>query len=156
MGFAELNQEMKRYVDMPARRWLECVRVKRGRTDTGNPGAFAKEQSTWDGLVSLLYHRRSQSLNWLTLHDAKVSLEQYEAAAAAMEVENAALIIPHFLRPLNAYEQRLEQIALDNGLEAWLAPAKPPLSLRPPPPPLPSPIPPALPILAGGSSSSSA
>ena len=119
-----------------------------GRTDTGNPGAFAKEQSTWDGLVRLLYHRRSQSLNWLTLHCAKVSLEQYEAAAAAMEVENAAIIIPHFLRPLNAYKQRLEQIALDNGLEAWLAPAKAPLSLRPPP--LPSPTPPALPILAGG------
>mmetsp|Transcript_83389 Transcript_83389/g.122059 ORF Transcript_83389/g.122059 Transcript_83389/m.122059 type:complete len:202 (-) Transcript_83389:79-684(-) len=101
-------------------------------TDCGMPGGFCKEQCTWDGLVRLLYHRRSSGLDWKTLHCAKVSLEQYGEAAGQMKIEDARVRVPHFLVPLEPYRQRLEQIARDNGLSSWLAAPNTPLHFRPP------------------------
>ena len=134
IGFAQLNEEMKRYVDDAGRRWLECVRVKRGMLDCSAPGAFCKEQSTFDGIVRLLYHRRSPLLDWRTLHCAKVSLEQYETVAPHVDTAHAALVVPHFLSPLSLYRQRLDDIAEHNGLAAWIAPdtSATPLAHRPP------------------------
>ena len=151
VGFAQLNQEMKRYVDVAGRRWLECVRVKRGLSDCSAPGAFCKEQCTWDGIVRLLYHRRSPLLNWRTLHCAKMTLEQYQDIAPHLDTEHSSLIMPHFLTPIALYCQRIDTIAEHNGLADWLAHETPqtpacrhtPLSYRPPAVPvyIPTPLP---------------
>ena len=152
---------MARYVDDPDRRWVECVRVKRGLVDCGSAGGLGKDQAAWDGLVRhershtacactptfvcarvlkhtcaqvrLLYFRRSPILNFRTLHCAKVSLEEYDDAAPQLEGSPApsSLMLPHFLSDLEAYLERLDKTAADNGLSHWLAPSGTPLSHRP-------------------------
>ena len=161
MPFSQLSAEMARYVDDPERRWVECVRVKRGLVDCGSAGGLGKDQAAWDGLVRhernhtacactptfvcarvlkhtcaqvrLLYFRRSPMLNFRTLHCAKVSLEEYGDAAPQLEGSAApsSLMLPHFLSDLEAYLERLDKTASDNGLSHWLAPSGTPLSHRP-------------------------
>mmetsp|Transcript_18099 Transcript_18099/g.43971 ORF Transcript_18099/g.43971 Transcript_18099/m.43971 type:complete len:313 (+) Transcript_18099:75-1013(+) len=80
-SFCELGRRMRRFVDDPSRVWLECVRAKRGLTDTSLPGGLAKDQSTFDGIVRLLRFRGR--LDPTVLHSCKVSLETYEEAQRA-------------------------------------------------------------------------
>ena len=51
MSFVQLFEEMGKYIDDPFRRqgwlkcrWKHCLRVKRGMTDTSQPGGMYKDQ----------------------------------------------------------------------------------------------------------------
>jgi len=55
--------------------WLQTMRVKRGMTDTSKPGAFCKDQATFDGSMRILENR--ESIDFLALYGGKVSLETY-------------------------------------------------------------------------------
>lgn len=51
------------------------MRVKRGMTDTSKPGAFCKDQATFDGSMRILENR--DSIDFMALYGGKVSLETY-------------------------------------------------------------------------------
>jgi hypothetical protein len=43
MSFVDLFNDLEKYIDNPKRRWKCVVRVKRGITDTGEPGGLYKD-----------------------------------------------------------------------------------------------------------------
>ena len=51
------------------------MRVKRGMTDTSKPGAFCKDQATFDGALRILERRKE--IYFPGLFAGKVSLETY-------------------------------------------------------------------------------
>jgi hypothetical protein len=55
--------------------WVTTLRVKRGLTDTSRPGAFCKDQATFDGCMRILENRNS--IDFPSLYAGKVSLETY-------------------------------------------------------------------------------
>jgi hypothetical protein len=56
--------------------WVTCLRIKRGLTDTSRPGAFCKDQATFDGCMRILDQR--DEINFPALYAGKVSLETYK------------------------------------------------------------------------------
>jgi hypothetical protein len=75
LGFSELFLELRKFVPSPASRWSYCFRCKRGLKDTSVPGAFGKDRAYLEGAIRILEQRHS--LDFLVLHAAKVSLEDY-------------------------------------------------------------------------------
>jgi len=55
--------------------WLQTLRVKRGVTDTSKPGAFCKDQATFDGSMRIIELR--DRIDFHALYAGKVSLETY-------------------------------------------------------------------------------
>ena len=61
--------------------------MKRGLSDTSKPGAFCKDQATFDGSMRILEHRAS--IHFPALYAGKVSLETYNLCEEALK-ESAA------------------------------------------------------------------
>ena len=55
--------------------WLHTMRVKRGMTDTSKPGAFCKDQATFDGSMRIIENRAN--IDFQAIFAGKVSLETY-------------------------------------------------------------------------------
>ena len=93
--------------------WITTIRVKRGMSDTSKPGAFCKDQSTFDGCLRILDKRKE--INFHALFAGKVCLETYfmnqEILAAA--AKDPKYVTPPQIRgePQHAFfMKRLEEI----------------------------------------------
>ncbi len=73
MSFVELFEELAQYVDDPFRRWKYCLRVKRGMTDTSQPGGMYKDQVYLEGSVKILRNRKQ--LDFVGLHCGKMTVD---------------------------------------------------------------------------------
>lgn len=75
MGFTDLFQVLKRYMNDPERTWNLCVRVKRGISDTSLQKGFYKDQVYFKGAVHIIKQRNY--IDFIKLHAVKLNLEDY-------------------------------------------------------------------------------
>ena len=80
MSFVELFNDIKKYIDDNLSRWRYCLRVKRGFTDTSQPGGLYKDQVYLEGAVSILRERKT--LDFEGLCCGKISLEDMKRLGA--------------------------------------------------------------------------
>ncbi len=51
LGFVDLFNDLEKYIDNPRRRFKLTLRVKRGLTDTSEPGGLYKDQVYLEGAI---------------------------------------------------------------------------------------------------------
>ncbi|XP_041933280.1 uncharacterized protein KIAA0895 [Alosa alosa] len=113
MSFAQLFQDLGRFVQDPNTRWDYCVRAKRGQTDTSQPGCFSKDQVYLDGILKILRHREKIDFP-LLMALGKVSFEDVERLRGQAVMEHVR--IPHFLQDQARYSEQLLKIMEVNQL----------------------------------------
>jgi hypothetical protein len=90
LGFTDLFLELADLIPSPTARWSYCFRCKRGLRDTSVAGSFGKDRAYLEGAIRILEQRAN--LDFILLHAAKVSLEDYH------EVKRLPLHLPTNLR----------------------------------------------------------
>ena len=93
--------------------WLQTLRVKRGMADTREPGAFCKDQATFDGAMRILENR--DKIDFTALYAGKVSLETYflcEKQLIAAAKDHMYVVPPQIRGPKNAefFHRRINEI----------------------------------------------
>ena len=123
LGFSSLFEALEPYVPELSRRWQQCYRCKRGLSDTSEKKSLAKDQCYLEGAWRLLEGRKH--LDFKLLHSGRIALEEYpDAKSAWLRFTHASVskgvftMTPHFLREPGKYAAHLEEIAVENGVEA--------------------------------------
>lgn len=113
MSFTQLFTCLRRFVQDPHTRWDYCVRVKRGQTDTSQPGCFSKDQVYLDGILKILRYR--DQINFpLLMSLGKVSFEDVDRLKSLAQMDN--IRIPHFMQDQVKYHEQLTNIMTVNRL----------------------------------------
>ena len=120
LGYTELFLALRVHVPDPSRRWAQCVRTKRGLEDCSKKGALAKDQCYLEGAWRIL--ERQHDLHFDLLHSGLVAVEEHEDALKGWmkyqaTVRTAPLVVPRFLRDMEAYIQQLDEMAETNGVQ---------------------------------------
>lgn len=89
-SFAELWQWLGRYTQDSEKSWQACVRLKRGLTDTSQPGGFTKDLAYFKGFIEVG--------QWLKTHNYDPT-QLYWGKMALADVEKAVELNPSF-KPL--------------------------------------------------------
>jgi len=66
---------LERFVPDKIERWKECVKVKRGLTDTSALSGMYKDQVYLKGAIEILVNRNN--IDFVTLYAGKLSLQDY-------------------------------------------------------------------------------
>ena len=72
-SFVEIFDALEKYIQNPDRRWKYVMRVKRGLTDTSQPGGFFKDQCYLKGAYTILRNR--DVINFTELYCGKIAVE---------------------------------------------------------------------------------
>ncbi|XP_061598067.1 putative tyrosine carboxypeptidase MATCAP2 [Cololabis saira] len=113
MSFAQLFQNLGRFVQDPSTRWGYCVRAKRGQTDTAEPGCFSKDQVYLNGILKILRYR--DKINFpLLMALGKVSFEDVDRLKPMAKMDN--IRIPHYMQDQQKYAEQLTNIMAVNQL----------------------------------------
>ena len=113
MSFVDLFNDLEKYIDNPKRRWKCVVRVKRGITDTGEPGGLYKDQVYLEGAIQIL--RERTNIDFLGLYCGKLSLEDLKRPMIEKRIKkDGGLILPTFMSNMDEYYKSLEVIAKTN------------------------------------------
>ncbi|KAJ8335193.1 hypothetical protein SKAU_G00408320 [Synaphobranchus kaupii] len=113
LAFADLFQDLERFVNNPNTRWDYCIRAKRGQANTARPGCFSKDQVYLDGILKLLRYRDTIDFQ-LLMSLGKVSYEDVNRLRDFAVLEDTRL--PHFLRDRERYARHLRRIMEVNQL----------------------------------------
>lgn len=114
MSFVEIFNSLKKYVEDPVKRWKECVRVKRGLTDSSLPGGCCKDQMYLRGAAKILKHRNE--IDFQRLYIGKLSLEDYFRPDIQEIMNTEEMLFPIFLGDIPAYLSALDRIAELNNM----------------------------------------
>ena len=113
MSFVDLFNDLEKYIDNPKRRWKCVVRVKRGITDTGEPGGLYKDKVYLEGAIQIL--RERSAIDFLGLYCGKLSLEDLKRPMIEKRIKkDGGLILPTFMQNMDEYNKSLEIIAKTN------------------------------------------
>mmetsp|Transcript_764 Transcript_764/g.816 ORF Transcript_764/g.816 Transcript_764/m.816 type:complete len:119 (+) Transcript_764:298-654(+) len=115
MSFVELFSDLEKYIDDPKRRFKFAMRVKRGLTDTSQPGGFYKDKVYLKGAVDILKNRKS--LNFDELHCGKLSaldLLKIQEGEKKIKIVKEKVKLPLFLTDLPKYLKQIDEIAQTN------------------------------------------
>ena len=112
-SFSDLFADLGKYVQNPEARWKMCLRVKRGQSDTGKPGACCKDQAYLSGAVKLLTARREFSMR--LMYSGKVAVEQLKQASRAPALTEH-ITVPSFVTDTKGYQAVLDDVIRCNGL----------------------------------------
>uniref|UniRef100_A0A8C5ML16 Uncharacterized protein n=1 Tax=Leptobrachium leishanense TaxID=445787 RepID=A0A8C5ML16_9ANUR len=113
LSFSELYQDLSAYVKDPDTLWYICMLVKKGLTDTSQPGCNSKSQVYLEGVLQLLRHRQTIDFQ-LLMALGKISFEDVVRLKHIARIKGARM--PQFLRDKHEYMKRLEHIMKINGI----------------------------------------
>ena len=115
LSFSELFKDLEGYVDNPKQRYKYVLRVKRGLSDTSQPGGLYKDQVYLEGALKLLEHRRE--IDWQGFYSAKLNLEDLKRPKLMKKLKKDDLVLPKFVENVDEYLQRLDVIAKHNFID---------------------------------------
>jgi hypothetical protein len=128
LPFSQLWAALGQYIgaDDYERLWTICVRVKRGMSDTGQPGGYYKDGSNFVGAIRLL--RARKAIDFRLLHCVRTSIEDFPRAlpAARAAIKAGTVVLPAFVRDdaaLAVYHAALDELAAANCVDAPPPPA---------------------------------
>lgn len=73
MSFVDMYHSMAPFIDDKKRRFKFVLRVKRGFTDTSEPGGVSKDQCYLEGAIKILKLRNQ--IDFKAMHSAKLAVE---------------------------------------------------------------------------------
>lgn len=79
-SFAELSKLLSKYMESPERRWNLILRLKRGVTDTSQPGGFTKDLTYFEGMVEVGRWLDQNNYNLAPLYFGKLAVEDIDRA----------------------------------------------------------------------------
>lgn len=118
MGLEELFKDLEKYIKDPIRRWKECIRVKRGISDTSKPGGMYKDQVYLRGAIEILQSRNK--IDFTLLHLGKLNLKDLQRMIKSGLIKTDKMKIPTFLKDIDKYKAALDRIALFNSIDNLL------------------------------------
>lgn len=115
-SFLDVWQALTPYVDDLDRRWMICVRAKRGLTDTSQPGGYTKDMLYLSGSIKVWQWIANNSDKITSLYLGKLSLSD------CLKLENKAkidqLVIPKFMKiNQDEYYKKICHIGEINGFD---------------------------------------
>lgn len=72
-SFVELWNFLEKYIESPDRRWSTIVKLKRGLTDTSQPGGFSKDITYFEGMIEVAQWLDQNDYNLAPLYFGKLS-----------------------------------------------------------------------------------
>jgi hypothetical protein len=115
MSFEELFHDLEKYISDPMKRWKECVRVKRGCTDTAQTGGMYKDQVYLRGAIEILKNRKK--IDFVLLHSGKINVKDLFKLQKLGIIKLDGLKMPTFMHDLNTYREALNRMAAYNFLD---------------------------------------
>jgi hypothetical protein len=112
-SFAELWQEMKKYIPDPEKRWIRVIRQKRGLEDTSQPGGFTKDLVYLEGLIVVWKWLQSNDFDPTQLYFGKMAVEDVQKAVK-MNPNFKPQLPSFFLLDKNQYQKDIKQIGQAN------------------------------------------
>lgn len=112
MSFVDLFNDLEKYVDNPRRRWKCVLRVKRGISDTVEPGGLYKDQVYLEGAIQILRDRHN--IDFISLYCGKLSLEDLKRPNIEKRIKRDEILLPTFMKNMDEYKKALEIIAKIN------------------------------------------
>lgn len=116
LSFSQLFAWISQYRHRPEANWRFCVRLKRGLTDTSQPGGFTKDLVYFAGFVKVWHWLSEHNFMIDDLYYGKLALEDVEIAKKLNP--NYQPVLPSFyLADRKAYKKNLKEIGRVNFLE---------------------------------------
>ena len=115
ISFVDLFNDLEKFIDNPRRRYKFVLRVKRGMTDTGEPGGLYKDQVYLEGEIMLLKERKT--IDFIGLLCGKLSLDDLKRPAIERRLKKEGLLLPPFMQNMTEYMKGLDIIAKTNFIE---------------------------------------
>ena len=123
MTFAQLYNDLYKYIDDPRRRYCSilldrfktCVRAKRGLEDTAQRGGLYKDKVYFEGAVKILQKRKQVDVR--LLYAGKLSIDDIQRPELMSRVNAAELKYPYFARDSDLYSRALDRIAAANFID---------------------------------------
>jgi hypothetical protein len=112
MTFEQLFHHMARYIDKPEERWKLVTRVKRGISNPMVIGAYARDQSYFEGAIEIL--ENIDSIDFYLLMSGKLCVDELNQASKIAKLN--ALKLPKFIRNIEKYKDKLRNIGIVNGI----------------------------------------
>jgi hypothetical protein len=114
LSFSELWKVLEPYIDNKERRWTQCLRAKRGFSDTSQPGAYGKDQVYFSGALRVLKWLKENEYAADRLYLGKIDLNDLEKAESISKVES--LKLPLFVQDKKEYKNLIQKIIETNNL----------------------------------------
>jgi hypothetical protein len=114
-SFAELWEKLTPVIPNPEKRWTNCVRQKRGLTDTSLPGGFTKDLVYLEGTIKVIRWMKTHNFDLSKIYFGKIAVEDAEKA---FELNPSfEPLLPSFFK-LNPekYQKSIEEIATINTI----------------------------------------
>lgn len=112
-GFVELWNFLTPYVDEIEKRWMICVRQKRGMTDTSYGGGFTKDLVYFEGTLNIISWLSRNNYNCKNLYIGKISTHDLELAIPLSKIDS--IIYPKFFN--ENYLEQIVNIANTNNIK---------------------------------------
>ena len=95
MSFQELFKDLAKFVDNPRLRYKYVLRVKRGLSDTSQPGGLYKDQVYLEGALKLLENRKD--IDWPLFYSAKLNIEDLKRPRLLKKLVKDDIVLPKFV-----------------------------------------------------------
>ena len=89
--------------------WRTCVRVKRGMTDTSQPGAMTKSITYFEGAFMVWKWLCIENNNPVDLYYGRLSIE--DAQGLHRKYQSNLLLLPTYIQDIDKYKTQLQTIA---------------------------------------------
>jgi len=109
VSFEQLYKELEKYIKDPVKRWKECVRVKRGISDTSLSGGMYKDQVYLRGCVEILKNRKK--LDFVMLYSGKIHYKDLPKLIKNNVIKTEHMKLPYFINNLDKYKEGMDRIA---------------------------------------------
>lgn len=115
-SFSELWDFLTPYIDELEKRWMICVRQKRGMTDTSKSGGFTKDLVYFEGMVSVLKWLEENEYDPTTLYVGKIGIEDLDSINK-IGYDNHLILPSFFIKDKSdSYKEQIKNIFSTNQL----------------------------------------
>jgi len=112
-SFSEVWSQLSPWIDDLERRWMICVRVKRGISDTSQPGSFTKDIVYFSGAIHVWHWMVSHNMDLAGLYLGKIAAEDVPLARSLSP--DFQPILPYFYESdVASYSESIQNIGTQN------------------------------------------
>jgi len=91
------------------------LRVKRGLTDTSEPGGLYKDQVYLEGAIQIL--RARKNIDFMGLYCGKLSLDDLQKPIIEKRLRKEQILLPPIMNDMEVYHKALDVIAKVNHID---------------------------------------
>jgi hypothetical protein len=115
-SFVEMWNYLGKYIENPERRWIICVREKRGIRDTSQPGGFTKDLVYFEGVVKMWRWLNQNNYRLNELYFGKLAVEDL-AKAVELNPDYEPVLPSFYTIDPSEYAKKIEAIGTLNKID---------------------------------------